>query len=224
MWDSIKKNISGWKKQRAVTAARNTGSDGNYWSAHMLEHDKKLKNFIPAFETLGNRYNELLHKTTFKSDAEHRFARLMILKQTELYHAIILASFFNFSHAVVPLMKNFCETVAFLKYVEMHPDYVQRFMQKAGSGVSVLQIKNEIPDEELKTYYSYLSELMHADPTSIMLAYYRRVNKKIITQRPLNMDEFREAYISSLISFMTESIRIIETISSRKGKTGNPDL
>jgi hypothetical protein len=219
MFNSVRKHIAIWNKNRWIKSAKKGGKDGNYWSAHMLQNDKKVKKFIPQFEHLGDRYYELLWENSDKVDIEHQFARLMILKQTELYQGIMLLSFFEFSHAIIPLMRNFCDTVLFLKYVEIHPDYIKRFMQKQGQGVSMYQIKNEIADEELKIYYSYLSELMHSNPTSIKLTYYCiGTGAKMMAHKPLNMDDFRYAYIRSLFNFMEESIRIIEIVYSTQWK------
>lgn len=220
MFDCIRTNLAKFKRQRQQNTILKTGKAKYYYSAQMLQNDKKLNRYIPVFEKLGNTYFNLLYENNDKTDIEHQFARLMILKQTELYSSIMTLTFFEFSHSIIPLMRNFCDTVLFLKYVEIHPEYIRRFMEKGGNGVSIWQIKAEITDKELTGYYDYLSRLMHTNPESVKLTYYKSSNAKktMISFTPLNQNEFKEAYISSLYNFMNESIPIIIGIYSKQWK------
>jgi hypothetical protein len=221
MLNFIRKHIAKFRQQREIKSFLKSGKAKYYYSAQMLQNDEELKRYIPDFQELGDTYFKLLYENNDKTDIEHQFARLMIIKQTELYSSIMLLTFFEgLSHPIIPLMRNFCDTVLFLKYVEIHPEYVKRFMDKNGRGVSVNQIKEEISDEELCKYYDYLSLLMHSNPDSIKLSYYKSKTSKetMITITPLNQKEFRRAYISSLYYFMTESIPIIIKIYSKQWK------
>jgi hypothetical protein len=221
MFEVIRKSIAKFKTQRQSETFLKSGKAKYYYSARMVQNDKNLKKYIPIFEKLGDTYYKLLYENNDKTDIEHLFARLMILKQTELYSSIMILTFFEFTHSIIPVMRNFCDTVLFLKYVEIHPEYIKRFMEKEGRGVSIYQIKNEIPDKELIAYYDYLSGLMHSNPESIKLTYYSSSDSKkngIISFTPLNQNEFKEAYISSLYYFMNESIPIIMKIYSKQWK------
>jgi hypothetical protein len=223
MFNFLKEKISNWKYRREIADIRKRGKDKNYWAAHMLQNDKKFKKLIPEFERVGVQYYKLLYENEDKTDIEHIFGRLMIQKQTEFFNAIMILTFFEkFSHPFIPLMRNFCDTVLFLKYVEIHPDYIKKFMEKEeGRGCNIRQIINEIDDKELGKYYDFLSDLMHTNPNSVKFTYYKSKNKKqsIMTMTPLNMDEFKEAYLLSLQNFMTESTRIIEKIYSIQWST-----
>jgi hypothetical protein len=220
MLDFLRQYLAKKSYEHEIMDFLQSGRDKNYWSSRMLQNNKDLKKYIPNFDKVGDQYYKLLYENEDKTDIEHQFARLIVIKQTELYHSIMLLSFFEFSHAIIPLMRNFCDTVLFLKYVEKHPEYIKRFMSKNGKGISMYQIKNEIADQELNDYYTYLSELMHTIPTSVKLTYYhlKETDEKMMSLQPLNMKEFQYAYIKSLYNFMIESIRIIQKIYSKEWK------
>lgn len=183
-------------------------------------HKKKLKHYFPKLSEVGEDHYKLFFENLDKVDVEHRFGRLIAQRQNDLFQSILLLLGYNYCITAIPLMRALCDTLFLLKYVEIHPEYIKRFMDKQEGGVRIYQIKQEISDQNLIDYYNFLSRLMHSNSESIKLNYYPSKNKKkaLITLQPAKNDELIESHIFSLIGILIESQKIINDIYSKSWK------
>ena len=183
-------------------------------------HKKKLKKYFPKLSEVGEDHYKLFFENLDKADIEHRFGRLIAQRQNDLFQSILLLIGFNYSITAIPLMRALCDTLLLLNYVEIHPDYIKKFMNKQEGGVRIYQIKQDISDQNLIDYYDYLSRLMHSNSESIKLNYYPSRNKKegVIALQPVMNDKLNESHIISLIGILIDSQKIINDIYSKSWK------
>jgi len=185
----------------------------------ILSRNKNLKQYIPKLKEVGSNQHRLCYEYLDKGDIEHQFARLIATRQNELFQAVVLILGFSYPMAAIPIMRAFSDTLFLLKYVEINPKYILRFMGKAGGGIRIDQIKNEINDIALINYYSELSNLMHANPVSIKYTYQKVGNMSFLAFWPLNTDKLNEWHVINLIRLMEESNRIITDLYSKNWKS-----
>lgn len=185
---------------------------------NILSRDKNLKPYVPKLKEVGGNHHRLCFEYLDKGDIEHQFARLIATRQNELFQAAVLIIGFSYPMAAIPIMRAFSDTLFLLKYVESNPKYIIRFMGKAGGGIRIDQIKNEINDIALINYYSELSNLMHANPVSIKYTYQKVGNMSFLAFWPLNTEKLNEWHVINLIRLMEESNRIITDLYSKNWK------
>jgi len=203
------------EKYRVIRAIKNQKAV-NVVGPKVIKHHKNLKKYISDLSAVGEKHHKLFFENLDKGDIEHRFGRLIAQRQNDLFQSVMLLIGFNYSISAIPLMRALCDTLLLLKYVELHPEYIKRFMNKDGGGIRITQIKKDITDQRLIDYYGFLSNLMHSNPESIKLNYYTSSNKKevIIAMQPVINDRLNESHILSLIGILTESQIIVNNIYS----------
>ena len=108
-----------------------------------------------------------------------------------------------------------------------HPEYIKRFMNKTKPrGVNIKQLREEVNNKKLDQYYSYLSDMHHANPVCIKMTYYRiddRIDKsnisdKVITFKPLDFIDKYAAVLDSLCTLYLIALFDIKLIFSKKWK------
>lgn len=203
-----------FKISSTIKAQKNVNVRG----PNILSHHKNLKPYIPKLKEVGGNHHRLCFEHLDKVDIEHQFARLIASRQNEFFQAVILLLWCNYPMAAIPIMRAFSDTLFLLKYVENKPQYIPKFMRKEGRGVHIDQIKSEIKDQELIDYYNELSNLMHANPTSIKYTYRKIGRETLIAFWPLDTENLNEWHVINLIGLMEESNRIINHLYSKYWK------
>lgn len=206
------------KIKLTLAAQRSVNTQG----PKILNRNKKLKKYVPDLIEIGDKQHKLLFESLDKTDIEHLFAKLILKRQNEYFQAIILLVSLDYPDAALSIMRSLCDSLYLLKYTEIHPEYIKRFMDKTGEGgIRMHQIEKEIDDKKLIEYYDFLSNLMHSNPVGIKKDYYCSPDKKtaMISVFPIYSAELNESHIFSLIGILSESQRIIEEIYSKKWKS-----
>lgn len=218
MLNSFLKQIEIWRNQRHVKRERQL----HLSCVTLLEREKNYKKFSVSFRGLVIRLNDLFYDDKRMINQQREFVKLMVLRIRDLYECILYELFwFQRSYSVYPLMRSLCESLFLLKYVQGNPTYISEIMSTEGRGLHISKLKDKVSDQELNDYYSWLSNLMHVNPSGIKCTYYRSKlyerekmsdMETIITQIPINFEDFRIKFVISLMSIMIESVQILEGI------------
>ncbi|MDD4126424.1 MAG: hypothetical protein PHV39_01900 [Methanomicrobium sp.] len=183
--------------------------------SNLLLKDGALKKYIKDIKSVISIQNQIIYDSKDKGNIEHQFAKLIALRQNELTKSVLLVINLNYTYCAIPLMRNLCDLLLLLKYVEKNPKYIKKFMRKNGRGINVWNIKTEINDDKLKDYYGFLSYLMHSNPDSIKLNFFELPDKRNgIMINHSKIDSLKKDMILSLIALTSESNIIINNICS----------
>ena len=182
-----------------------------------------LKNYVPPLLELNKTEIKLFYDYPEKGDIEHIFARLVLLRLHDFTESAVNAIAFENYHSIFPLMRGLCDVLYLLKFVEKKPAYIKKFMDKTRErSIDIWDLKKEVDDKRLNTYYAYLSNMHHANRISLKLTYYKlKIDGKqeeAITIRPIDSDKLCVSAVENLTYIYSESLKIIQNIISKKWK------
>jgi len=128
------KFLEEFKQRRLIEQSKSL----RYGFPRFMYKHRELRKYIDELLILNKVENQLYFDTKNKSDIEHQFARLMLLRVHDFSAAItVLIGSDNF-HGIFPVMRALTESVMLLKYVDR---WVTHFFRE----VQPMRIKRLIP-------------------------------------------------------------------------------
>lgn len=182
---------------------------------------KELRKYIKELKVLNEVENELYFNTENKSDIEHLFARLMLLRIHDFASGVTILIGSDNVHGIFPVMRALCESVMLLMYVDKHPEYIKKFMKKKERGISTYQIIKECENEYIVQYYKYLSNMFHSNPVALKLSLYdidEPEEGQILLFRPVDYMKRYEEFAMSLYSLYFLALFYIKKIMNKDWK------
>ena len=142
----------------------------------LLERHKELKQYVPRLVELSNFKNKLLYDfKERKGTPEIQFAILMLRRNQDFFEGIILSLWHNNPSAVFPIIRSLVEDLFLLKYVDIDPDYITKYMEIKDLIDKEKQLgflKKKCLDKQMKKYYAYLCNNAHPNPVALKFYLY----------------------------------------------------
>lgn len=189
---------------------------------NLLKKYKNFEKYIPDLQALCEWDNDLFFGYKDKGDIEHQFGKLMLLRIHDYAESIVKLIFFESDHSIYPVMRALVESIYLLQYVDKHPKYIKRFMNKTKErGINFIEMKRDVGNKQLAGYYDFLSKMHHPNPIAIKLTYYKLKVPKgdiVISTKPHDYEARYIAMIESLLSLYFLGIFYINDIFSKDWK------
>jgi hypothetical protein len=192
----------------------------------LLGTHKELRQYVPKLKELCEYKNRLIFENRYITvTKEIQFAKLILGRNQDFFEAILFSLWHNTVHAVFPLMRALVEDLFLLKYVDKHPEYINKFLdtEVIDRDKRLSFLKGQCHDDELKKYCGFLCNMAHPNPVALkdhLLRPYTFDGKPIETEKRFivvrsTCDEFYVQSVKALMRIYSEEIAIIDKIFVR---------